>query len=98
MGYKDSTLSIRLKSHGYSTVEKIDNLGISLFDLRARETAKAEIDSTGYIKVNSSKDLIFLYANKGDSKEPLWCPSGLPKKEIIKRFYYVLFIINRLVI
>jgi hypothetical protein len=67
-------------------------LGISLFDLRALEAIKTEIDSTGYIELNNPKELIFLYANKNDSKEPLWCPSGLPKKEVIKRFYYVLFI------
>ena len=89
---KDTAVTIRLKSHGYSTIEKLDNLGISLFDLRALEAIKTEIDSTGYIKLNKPKDLIFLYANKNDSKEPLWCPSGLPKKEVIKRFYYVLFI------
>ncbi len=89
---KDTAVTIRLKSHGYSTVENLDNLGISLFDLRALEAIKTEIDSIGYINLNKPKDLIFLYANKGDSKEPLWCPSGLPKKEVIKRFYYVLFI------
>jgi hypothetical protein len=89
---KDTAVTIRLKSHGYSTVEKLDNLGISLFDLRALEAIKTETDSTGYIRLNKPKDLIFLYANKSESKEPLWCPSGLPKKEVIKRFYYVLFI------
>lgn len=89
---KDTAVTIRLKSHGYSTVEKLDNLGISLFDLRVLEAIKTEIDSTGYIKLNMPKDLIFLYANKNDNKEPLWCPSGLPKKEVIKRFYYVLYI------
>lgn len=89
---KDTAVTIRLNSHGYSTLEKLDNLGISLFDLRALEASKTEIDSTGYIILNKPKDLIFLYANKSNSKEPLWCPSGLPKKEVIKRFYYVLFI------
>jgi hypothetical protein len=88
----DTAVTVRLKSHGYSTIEKLDNLGLSLFDLRALEAIKAEIDSVGYVKLNKPKDLIFLYANKSDSKEPLWCPSGLPKKEVIKRFHYVLFI------
>jgi len=88
----DTAVTIRLKSHGYSAVEKLDNLGISLFDLRALESVKTEIDSTGYIKLDRSKDLIFLYANKNDNKEPLWCPSGLPKMEVIKRFYYVFYI------
>ena len=63
-----------------------------LFDFRAFEAIKTEIDSTGYIELNKLKDLIFLYANKNDSKEPFWCPSGLPKMEVMKRFYYVLFI------
>lgn len=89
---KDTGVTIRLRSHGYSTVEKPDNLSVSLYDLRALEAIKTEIDSTGYIELNKPRDLIFLYANKNDSKEPLWCPSGLPKKEVIKRFYYVLFI------
>ena len=89
---KDNAVSIRLKSHGYSSVEKLDNLGVSLYDLRALESIKAETDSIGHISLGDPKDLIFLYANKKDSQEPLWCPSGLPKKEVIKRFYYVLYI------
>lgn len=89
---KDNAVSIRLKSHGYSSVEKLDNLGVSLYDLRALESIKAETDSNGHISLGDPKDLIFLYANKKDSAEPLWCPSGLPKKEVIKRFYYVLYI------
>lgn len=89
---KVTGVSFRLKSHGYSTIENLDNLGISLFDLRALESTKAEIDSIGNIELNKPKDLIFLYANKNDNKDPLWCPSGLPKKEVIKRFYYVLYI------
>lgn len=87
---KDSVLSIRIKSHGYSTVEKTPNLGVSL--LRARWATKTEIDSFGYLKLDRPKDLLFLYANKDSNKEPLWCPSGLPKEEIVKRYYYVLFI------
>ncbi len=89
---KDSSLSIKISTHGFSTLEEISSTTFSTFAARARWSIKKEMDSNGFININKPKDLMYLYANKDSSKEPLWCPSGLPKAEIIKRYYYVLFI------
>jgi len=90
---KDTALVVRVKTQGYSTNVKLENANTSLYDLRARWNIKEETDSLGFIQLNGEKDLLFLYANSKDNKEePLWCPSGLPKKEILKRYYYVAFI------
>lgn len=89
---RDSTLILRLKTHGYSSFESITSLGSALFDSRIVDSAKLEIDKYGSLSPEKNADVLFLYANKKNSKEPLWCPSGLPKSEVIKRFDYVLFI------
>ncbi len=89
---RDSSLILRLKTHGYSSFENITSLGSALFDSRIVDLAKLEIDKNGSLSPEKNADVLFLYANKKNSKEPLWCPSGLPKAEVIKRFDYVLFI------
>lgn len=90
---QDSTLSLRIKSQGSSSVETINKLGSSLYDLRTLDKIKSEIDENDFLTVDSEKDLIFLYSNMNNVRsEPLYCPSGLPKNEVIKRFKYVLYI------
>lgn len=90
---QDSTLSLRIKSQGSSSVETINKLGSSLYDVRTLDKIKSEIDKSGFLTLDSEKDLIFLYSNMNNNRsEPLYCPSGLPKNEVIKRFKYVLYI------
>jgi hypothetical protein len=89
---RDSSVILRLKTHGYSSNENITSLGSALFDCRMIDSAKLEIDKSGSISPKDNGDILFLYANKQNVKEPLWCPSGLPKSEVIKRFDYVLYI------
>ncbi len=90
---KDSTLSLRIKTHGSTSVETFNSIGNSLFDVRTLDNINSEIEKNKYITLESSSDLIFLYSNLNKNKtEPLWCPSGLPKNEVIKRFKYVLYI------
>lgn len=89
---RDSSVTLRLKTHGYSSNENITTLGSALFDCRMIDSTKLEIDKYGSLSVKEDGDVLFLYANKKNIKDPLWCPSGLPKSEVIKRFEYVLYV------
>ena len=89
---RDSSVILRLKTHGYSSNENITILGSALFDCRMIDSAKLEIDKSGSLSVKENGDVLFLYANKKNIKDPLWCPSGLPKSEVIKRFDYVFYV------
>ncbi|WP_133356254.1 hypothetical protein [Seonamhaeicola sediminis] len=90
---KDSLISLKIKSHGMESKYDFSLAGKSTLDLSAIYTAKDEIDSLGFIKIEHTKPLMFLYANsEKDKEEPLWCPSGIKKEDLVKRFYYVILI------
>ncbi|TBN00441.1 hypothetical protein EYD45_14330 [Hyunsoonleella flava] len=90
---KDSLISLKIKSHGIGSKHDFSLTGKSTFDMSAIYSAKEEIDSLGFIKIEHTKPLMFLYANSEKEKEePLWCPSGIEKEDLVKRFYYVILI------
>jgi hypothetical protein len=89
---RDTSLEIKVNTQGVTAKHTINTLGKSTYDLRAQFEIKSEIDSLGYLEGNKSKDLLFLYANAPESKEPLWCPAGMPRDIVIKKFYHVIFI------
>jgi hypothetical protein len=77
----DTSIKIIIKTHGVTSLANIKIPGKPLFDLRALYEIKTEIDSLGFIEINKPKDVLFL-----------WCPAGMPRETVIKKFYYVLFI------
>ena len=89
---KDTSLEIKVNTHGVTAKQTINTLGKSTYDLRAQFEIKTEIDSLGYVEGNKPKDILFLYANAPESKEPLWCPAGMPRDIVIEKFYHVIFI------
>jgi hypothetical protein len=89
---RDTALIIKVNTHGVTALQNIKTLGQATFDLRTQFEIKTEIDSLGYIECDKQKDLLFLYANAPNDKEPLWCPAGMPREMVIKKFYYVLFV------
>jgi hypothetical protein len=89
--YEDS-LKIVVKTHGVTTVTNIKIPGNPTFSFRAVDDIQSKIDSLGQLEIPVQKDLLFLYANSPLDKSPLWCPSGLSRESVIKKFYYVLYI------
>ena len=82
----DTSLKIIIKTQGVQSVENIKIPGKPTFDLRALDEIRAEIDSLGYLEVGESKDLLFLYANAPEDKNPLWCPAGMPRETVMRSF------------
>ncbi|MEM6265038.1 MAG: hypothetical protein AAGI38_21185 [Bacteroidota bacterium] len=90
---EDTAVVIRPKMHGVSGNMSFDFSGKSNYSLRALFTVKEQIDSLGHVAVNQEAPLLFLYANnKTADEQTLFCPAGIPKKQLIKRFHYVLFV------
>jgi hypothetical protein len=88
---KDSTLTLFVKTHGVSSPIEFSVHDLSVGDIRARFEVKEELDAQGFLSVEDSKWLLFFYANK-DPNEPLWCPAGLSKEQIVKQFYFAVFV------
>lgn len=90
---QDTLMSLKIKSHGIESKYDFNFNRKSTYNLSAFYSAKSEIDSLGYMNVEQNKPLMFLYANSEKTKEqPLWCPSGITKDNLISKFYYVIFI------
>ena len=89
---KDSTIKVRIKSHGIEVPKKFSLSGKSAYSFNAFNNIKFENDIS-YLEVDKPEILVYLYANSSDEKDkPLWCPSGLSKEQLLERFYYFIFI------
>ena len=89
---KDSSVRIRLKSHGFEMPKEFSLSGKSTFSFNAFSDFKIE-DSIIFLEADNSEILMYLYANSLDEKDkPLWCPSGLTKEQLLERFYYFIYI------
>jgi len=89
---KDSSVRIRLKSHGFEMPKEFSLSGKSTFSFNAFSDFKIE-DSIIFLEADNPEILMYLYANSLDEKDkPLWCPSGLTKEQLLERFYYFIFI------
>ena len=89
---KDSTVSVRFKTHGFSGPREFSLSGKSTFSFNAFDNFKVENDMT-FLEVDKPEILMYLYANSSDEKDkPLWCPNGLSKEQLLERFYYFIFV------
>ena len=89
---KDSTMKVRIKSHGIEVPKEFSLSGKSTFSFNAFNNLKLENDIS-YLEVDKPEILVYLYANSSNEKDkPLWCPSGLSKEQLLERFYYFIFI------
>ena len=89
---KDSTIKIRVKTHGFENSKSFSLAGKSTFSFNAFSNFKSENDLI-YLEIDESEILVFLYANSSNDRDkPLWCPSGLSKEQLLERFYYFIFI------
>lgn len=90
----DSTIKIKLQSQNMVTGEDFNFKGKSLYYINTDSNISSEIRDNQYIKITDEpKMLLYLYANSLEDKDkPLWCPAGLSKEELLKRFYYLIFI------
>ena len=89
---KDSTVRVRIKSHGFEMPREFSLSGKSTFSFNAFSNFKNE-NNIRFLEVNNPEILMYLYANSLDEKnKPLWCPSGLTKEQLLERFYYFIFI------
>ena len=90
----DSTMKIRMKTHGIE-LEKVFNFeGKSLYSINTDGSIGDELRKNQYIAFkNENSILLYLYANSLNEKDkPLWCPNGLSKEQLLERFYYFVFI------
>jgi len=89
---KDSTVKIRVKSHGFEFPKEFSLSGKSTFSFNAFSNFKSENNIT-YLEADKPEVLVYLYANSLSEKDkPLWCPSGLTKEQLLERFYYFIFV------
>ena len=89
---KDSTVRVRIKSHGFEMPKEFSLSGKSTFSFNAFSNFKNE-DDIRFLEADSPEILMYLYANSSDEKDkPLWCPSGLSKEQLLERFYYFIFV------
>jgi hypothetical protein len=90
----DSTIKIRVKTHGIETVKDFSLKGKSLYSINANNDIGSKLRDNQYIEVeNEPEILLYLYANSVDeNNKPLWCPNGLSKEKLLERFYYFIFI------
>ena len=89
----DSTIKIRVKTHGIEMTKDFNFNGKSLYSINTYiDGSKSE--SNLYTEIGDEPQiLLFLYANSIDEKnKPLWCPNGLSKEQLLERFYYFIFI------
>ena len=90
----DSTMKIRVKTHGVE-LEKVFNFeGKSLYSINTEGSIGDELRENQHIEFkNENRILLYLYANSLNEKDkPLWCPNGLSKEQLLERFYYFIFI------
>jgi hypothetical protein len=88
---KDSTLKVRIKSHGIELFKEFSLSGKSTFSFSAFDIFTLENNS--YLEVDKPAILMYLYANSSNEEDkPLWCPTGLSKEQLLERFYYLIFI------
>jgi hypothetical protein len=88
---KDSTLKVRIKSHGIELSKEFSLSGKSTFSFSAFDIFTLENNSC--LEIDKPEILVYLYANSSNEKDkPLWCPSGLSKEQLLERFYYLIFI------
>jgi len=89
---KDSTMRVRIKSHGFEMPKEFSLSGKSTFSFNAFSNFKKE-DNIRFLEADNPEILVYLYANSLDDKDkPLWCPSGLTKEQLLERFYYFIFV------
>jgi hypothetical protein len=89
---KDSTVKVRVKSHGFEFPKEFSLSGKSSFSFNAFRNFKSENNIT-YLEADKPEVLVFLYANSLNEKnKPLLCPSGLSKEQLLERFYYFIFV------
>jgi len=90
----DSTMKIRMKTHGIELEKVFAFEGKSLYSINTDGSIGDELRENQHVEFNNeSKILLYLYANSVNEKDkPLWCPNGLSKEQLLERFYYFIFI------
>ena len=90
----DSTIKIRIKTHGLETSKVFSLEGKSLYSINTNGDTGSELRNNQYMEIEDKPEiLLYLYANAADEKDkPLWCPNGLSKEQLLERFYYFIFI------
>lgn len=88
---QDTSLSVKFSSHGLSMPLDFEVANLNVGSVRARFSTKEAIDEHGYLQVDGEETLIYFYGNLEEDKT-LWCPAGLSKEQLIKKFDYVVFV------
>ena len=89
---KDSTIIIRIRTHGFEIPSQFSLSRKSLFSFNSFNNFNSE-NGRRFLNVNKPEILVYLYANSSEEKnKPLWCPTGLSKEQLLERFYYFIFV------
>ena len=87
----DTLLTINVKTHGITVPMEFDVSDLTVANIRAVYETKEDIDKNSYLTVTGRRNLAFFYANNNPD-QALFCPAGMPKENVIKSFYYAVFV------
>lgn len=88
---KDTVLQLDIKSHGFSMKMNFSLTNTSTFNYNA--LGYEEMDSTGYLEIENSKELFYMYGNSDkESNMPLQCSNGLSKQQLINTYNHLIIL------
>jgi len=90
---QEDFINLLIKSHGIESKYKFNLQGKSAYSFNTYTETSLEIEKNDYLVINENKILLYIYGNSSKvSDSPLLCPSGVNKSNLIKNFYYLVFI------
>jgi len=88
---KDTVLQLDVKLHGFSMRMNFSLTNTSTFNYNA--LGFEEIDSIGYLEIENSKELFYMYGNSDkESDMVLQCSNGLSKQQLIKMYNHLIIL------